>query len=188
MRLLAIDPGSEHSGFVEYAVLEDSYVRIAGSIRTLGTIVESGVETNEEILARCWRREHGGGTHLAIELINVFGKANSDVFRTCIWHGRFVEAWGAVEYSEITRAAVKQHLCGTARSGDSDVRAALVSLWGGEARAIGGKGRGKAKTAPGPLHGVTSHAWSALGVAVTWADLRQQQREAERLASTKGAA
>lgn len=42
--------------------------------------------------------------------------------------------------------------------------------WGGEAVAIGGKGRAKDKTPRGPLHGIASHAWSVLAVAVTWCD------------------
>jgi hypothetical protein len=52
------------------------------------------------------------------------------------------------------------------------VRQALIARWGGEAVAIGGKGGGKDKTPRGSLHGVASHAWSALGVAVTWGDGR----------------
>lgn len=60
------------------------------------------------------------------------------------------------------------HLCHTKRSDDSMVRQALIAQWGGEAVA-----RGKAKTPRRPLHGVVSHAWSALAVAVTWSDARR---------------
>jgi hypothetical protein len=66
---------------------------------------------------------------------------------------------------EVTRHEVKMHLCHTKKSDDSMVRAALIPRWGGEAVAIGGKGRGKAKTPRGPLHGASA-------VAVAWSDGR----------------
>jgi hypothetical protein len=72
----------------------------------------------------------------------------------------------------VTRHEVKLHLCHTKQCNDSMVRAALIARWGGEAVAIGGKGRGKARTPRGPLHGITSHTWSALAGAVTWGDKR----------------
>jgi hypothetical protein len=99
------------------------------------------------------------------------------VFETCVWIGWFIEVWGAEDYTKVTRHDVKMHLCHTKRSDDSSVRQALIARWGGEAAAIGGKGRGKAKTPRGPLHGVASHAWSALAVAVTWSDARQAGAE-----------
>jgi hypothetical protein len=68
--------------------------------------------------------------------------------------------------------AVRRHLLHAATGNDALIRAALIARWGGEAVAIGGKGRGKAKTPRGPLHGVASHAWSALAVAVTWGNGR----------------
>jgi hypothetical protein len=46
MRLLAIDPGSEQSGFVEYDP-------DAGA----GAILEHGIVANEILLARCWREK-----------------------------------------------------------------------------------------------------------------------------------
>ena len=51
-----------------------------------------------------------------------------------------------------------------ARKGNKDslVRAALIEMHGGDKSAAGGN-----KKNPGPLHGVSSHAWQALGVVVT---------------------
>jgi hypothetical protein len=125
------------------------------------------------LLARCWReRDPAQQHHLAIEMVDVFGMAGRTVFETCVWIGRLIEAWGAEHYTKVTRHEVKMHLCHTKNSNDSMVRAALIARWGGEAVAIGGKGRGKVKTPRGPLHGVASHAWQALAVAVTWSDAR----------------
>ena len=47
------------------------------------------------------------------------------------------------------------------RAKDSNIRQALLDLYGGDKRkAIG------IKAEPGPLYGIKSHMWAALGVAV----------------------
>jgi len=60
------------------------------------------------------------------------------------------------------------HLCKNNRAKDANIRQALLDRFpatgGGKAPQIG------TKKQPGPLYGVTSHLWSALAVAVTWAD------------------
>jgi len=79
-------------------------------------------------------------------------------FETVRWIGRFQQAWRDPEAVRlIYRHQVKQHLCGTQRAQDTNIRQALLDL-------IGPQG---VKKAPGPTYGVKSHAWSALGVAVT---------------------
>ena len=130
IRLLAIDPGSEQSGFVEYDP-------------DAGAILEHGIAPNEILLARCWReRDPTLEHHLAVEMIDVFGMAGRTVFETCVWIGRFIEARGATDYTKVTRHDVKMHLCQTKRSDDAMVRQVLIARWGGDAVAIGGKGRG----------------------------------------------
>ena len=172
MRLLSIDPGSEQSGFVVYA--PRCYGPLSDEL-----VLEHGVASNEELLARCWRtRGPDEPQHLAIEMFASYGMSvGKTVFETCIWIGRFIEAWGAKDYTMVTRHEVKMNLCHTKNSNDSNVRQALLDRWGGKEAAIGGKGKGKGKgnTPCGPLHGVASHAWSALAVAVTWADTRGGQ-------------
>lgn len=169
--LLAIDPGPQESGFVEYDPRAN-------------TILEHGTIANDQLLARCYRRRGAAGEHhLAIELIAAYGMSvGKTVFDTCIWIGRFVEAWGAIDYTLVTRHEVKMHLCHTKNSSNSNVREALIDRWGGEALAIGGKGSGKKKTARGPLFGVATHAWSALAIAVTWTDAQKFQPEPDPLA------
>jgi hypothetical protein len=164
MRLLAVDPGSQESGFVEYDP-------------DMHRILEHGTVDNEQLLVRCYkRRTLNGHHHMAIEMVDVFGMAGRTVFETCVWIGRLIEAWGTAEYTKVTRHEVKMHLCNTKRSDDSMVRAALIERWGGESVAIGGKGKGKDKTPRGPLHGIASHAWAALGVAVTWSDTKRAKQ------------
>lgn len=169
-RLLAVDPGSQESGFVEYDPRANA-------------ILEHGTIANNQLLARCYRRRSlAGEHHLVLEMVDVFGMAGRTVFQTCVWIGRFIEGWGARDFTTLTRHDVKMHLCHTKRSDDSMVRAALIERWGGEAVAIGGKGKGKKKTPRGPLHGVATHAWSALAVAVTWTDAQKFQPEPDPLA------
>lgn len=146
--ILAIDPGTTESGFV--FVLD-------------GRVIESGVEPNEAILRRI--QHHGG--KLAIEMIASYGMAvGREVFETCVWIGRFVQAYrdpAAVKL--VYRRDVKLHLCGSPQAKDPNIRQALLDLFprtgGGKTPQIG------TKSQPGPLYGVSSHAWAALAVAVT---------------------
>lgn len=125
--------------------------------------------------------------------------ASNELFVTVEWIGRFREAWGG-EFVHVARPAVKLHLCGQARAKDGNVRAALIDRFGGESALEGQtrcescKGRKRAKMrdggAPcvscngtgrwgevGALYGVSSHAWPALAVAVTYV---------EAIAATRG--
>ena len=69
--------------------------------------------------------------------------------------------------AELTRRAVKLHLCGSARAKDTNIRAALIDRFGGTG---GRRAAVGLKASPGPLYGIRSHEWAALAVAVTWHD------------------
>lgn len=145
MNWLAIDPGTSESGWV---LLRE------------GTVSESGVMPNEAMLTyvRSWPQMDGSPS-LAIEMIASYGMpVGREVFETCVWIGRFVQAWHSPdEVRMVYRKDVKLHLCGTPRAKDANVRQALIDLLGPQGT----------KKAPGPTYGVKSHAWPALGVAVT---------------------
>lgn len=151
--ILAIDPGTKQSG---WAVLE------------AGRVKDSGVSPNAHMLERL--RVVGGyikaGLHapmtLAIERFEARGMAIGDEsVETILWTGRFIQAWHDPEaVVRVKRSAVKLHLCGSNRAKDPNVRQALIDKLG----------QPGTKKAPGPTHGVTSHAWAALGVAVTAAE------------------
>lgn len=103
---------------------------------------------------------------MAIEMIASYGMpVGREVFETCLWIGRFIEAWGG-PYTLVYRRDVKLHLCGQARAKDGNVRQAIIDRFGGKQSAIGNK-----KT-PGPLYGVSGDVWQALAVAITFADTR----------------
>jgi hypothetical protein len=140
-RILAIDPGTHESGYVVY---ED------------GRVVTSGVMPNDDLLKIV---KDDNSDALAIEKIVSYGSAvGQETFDTCVWIGRFMEAWGVPgDVMLIPRRKVKAHVCGPGKWGDPDVRTKLIQRLGPQGT----------KKAPGPTYGVKSHAWSALGVAVT---------------------
>jgi len=103
---------------------------------------------------------------LVIEKIESFGMAvGAEIFETVFWSGRFAEAWGN-DFHRLGRKDVKMHLCNSMRATDANIRCALIDKFGGKEAAIGRK-----KT-PGPLFGISGDCWSALAVAVTWAETR----------------
>lgn len=141
--ILAIDPGTTHSGVVWFFG---------------GKPFSSGVYENREVLDFL-----AGDTYtVAIEMIASYGMAvGKEVFETCVWIGRFVQAAGPDRVRLIYRKDVKLHLCASPRAKDANIRQALIDRWGGKAEAIGSIKK------PGPLYAVKSHAWAALAVAVT---------------------
>jgi hypothetical protein len=147
--ILAIDPGTEQSGWVLY---ENDRVR------------DCGVMLNREILDAI---DRGGFDEMAIEMIASYGMAvGREVFETCVWIGRFVQASRDPDAVRLVyRRDVKLHLCGSPKAKDTNIRQALLDMFprtgGGKTPQIG------TKSQPGPLYGVSSHAWAALAVAVT---------------------
>lgn len=141
-RILAIDPGTHESGWCVYEA---------------GKVCTSGVWPNEQLLAELPRPPNG--QLLAIEMIASYGMAvGKEVFETCVWIGRYQQAWFAPnDVKLVYRGQVKQLLCKSARAKDANIRQALIDM-------IGPQGT---KRAPGPTYGVRSHAWAALAVAVT---------------------
>jgi hypothetical protein len=153
--LLAIDPGTTESGFVIYGG---------------GRVLASGVMENESLLMHVRQPRSFSEVDrtdyvvsIAIEMIASYGMpVGREVFETCVWIGRFIEAWDG-PHQLVYRKDVKLHLCNSPRAKDPHIRASLIDRFGGE----GAIGR---KAAPGPLYGVKSHAWAALAVAVTAQD------------------
>lgn len=141
--ILAIDPGTTESGFV---------VLLDGQVRT------SGVLTNDGMLQLLPEYAEQNYT-LAIEMIASYGMpVGREVFETCVWIGRFMQAWRKPDAVQLVyRKDVKSLLCGSAKAKDANIRQALLDM-------VGPQGT---KKAPGPTYGVKSHAWAALGVAVT---------------------
>lgn len=156
--ILALDPGPEQTGWVLFD----------------GELHGSGVLPNAELLGYLsigLAPVRGGSLEgpptIAIEMIASYGMpVGREVFETCVWIGRFMQAWHSPDAVRLVyRKDVKMHLCGTSKAKDPNVRQALLDLFprtgGGATPQVGTKGQ------PGPLYGVSTHAWPALGVAVT---------------------
>ena len=158
MRLIAIDPGTTESAWVVYEPFPSSMI---------GRVLAHGHEPNSDVLWSLRNNEHDADA-LTIEKIASYGMAvGAEVFDTCIWIGRFDEAWATSSIPHrrparlVYRRDVKLHLCGQSRAKDPNVRQAILDLYGGKAAAMG------RKAARGPLYGVSGDVWSALAVAIT---------------------
>lgn len=176
--ILAIDPGPLLSAYVLYAAGEEK------------PIIQAGHVPNAELRAMMQRGDFRRATaRLALETMTFMGSGvGASVFDTCIWIGRFQEVWlqGGGGSRLWTRPMIKRHLCQIEPLAETDakrekqrkeqatrkrkwswtlakdkhVRWALLNL-------IGPQGT---KARPGPTHGLSSHLWSALAVAVTATD------------------
>lgn len=148
--ILSIDPGSEKSAWCHF-----------DGERPL----QWGTHPNSEMLHALRTDWHPVDDLLAVEMIASYGMAvGKEVFDTCLWIGRFIEAWDkrGGEAQLIYRKQVKLFLCESNRANDSMIRQAIIDRFGpGKDKAIGRKAE------PGPLYGIKGDEWSALAVALT---------------------
>lgn len=156
--ILAIDPGPQESAVVLYD--EDSRLPVEACML-------DNYAARHVILS-------SGAEHIAIEMIQSFGMAvGQSVFETCLEIGRMVEVARRKHVSLVYRKEVKIHLCGSMRAKDANIRQAIIDRYpaegGGKTPQIG------IKSKPGPLYGITSHMWQALGVAITAAEKKEHE-------------
>jgi hypothetical protein len=152
--VLAIDPGPVQSAWLVYNA-ETSGIRGFGLI------------PNDQLRGQLDALSLDVGT-VAIEQIESFGMAvGREIFETVWWAGRFAEVAyrHSCDVAQVTRRSVKVAICADTRAKDANIRQALLDRFGG-ARAQG------TKRAPGPLYGISKDVWSALAIAVTWAEAR----------------
>lgn len=156
MNIIAIDPGTAHSGVATLA---------GGAWRFCA-------KAPNEALLRQLRGDEDlpmldlSATVLIEEFKNYGMAVGESSIKTVLWSGRFQEAWesrgGVVEL--IPRQAVKLHLCGSVRAKDANVRAALLD------RLPAGT-----KRDPGPMFGCTSHAIQAAALAAYWMEVKGER-------------
>lgn len=164
MSLLAIDPGTEQSGWV---VLNDDNTIHAFGITDNTELVNGLVRSFLRIPDSYGRLTTWEGYDLAIEVIEARGMPlGHETIRTILWTGRFIQASpNPGDALLVERRRVKSYLCGSQQAKDANIRQALINLYpptgGGKVPQIGVKGN------EGPLYGIKSHMWAALGVAAT---------------------
>jgi len=166
MDIIAIDPGSTQSAYVEYCE---------------GKVCEKGKFPNGDMVAIV--RIKRGLSHLAIEMPACYGMAvGKSVFETCRWVGVFQQAFGLDRTHLVYRKSVNKeegidsvcmHLCKNNRAKDSNVRQAIIDRFpatgGGAIPQIGTKAN------RGPLYGVSKDVWAALAVAITFTETFEAQ-------------
>lgn len=147
MRILALDPGTTETAFV----LWDGQ-----------KVLEAEHWPNAEVRQVLIGREYD---LCACEMIASYGMAvGREVFETCVWIGRFVEV-AREPVQLVYRKDVKLHLCHSPRAKDANVRQALIDRLGPQGT----------KKNPGPTHGMRSHLWAALAVAVYAFDAKAKE-------------
>lgn len=151
-KVLAIDPGSEWSAWVLIDAATCRPIRFDKNL-------------NADLRDLLWHS--GGYGHAAIEMVASYGMAvGADVFETCLWIGRFIEACGD-EPKLVKRHPIKLHHCHSAKANDANIRQALVDRF-----AHGEPNYGKGtKARPGFFHGFSADVWQAFALAVYAADV-----------------
>lgn len=155
--ILTIDPGPEQSAYLLYDPHAMAYPFVA---------LEHEIVANMALrdkLRSSWLSQ--GATACVLEKIEHYGMpAGESLFTTCLWIGRFIEAWGQdASYVLMPRREVKRHLCQSARATDATIRAALMDLY-----SLPGQDAIGRKKTPGPLYGISKDVWSCLALAVTY--------------------
>jgi hypothetical protein len=163
--VLAIDPGNRESA---YALLDNDR-----------RPVEAGKVDNELLRVRLPRLLNGyNTTEVAIEMVASYGMAvGAEVFETCVWIGRFLEAchqhwaspWPHRDPRLVYRRDVKLHHCGSVKAKDANITQALIDRF---AANVPNRGKGT-KAEPGWFHGFKADIWQAYALGVLVADMRE---------------
>lgn len=177
-KVIAIDPGSEESGYVivekdTYRVLDKGKKPNADVLRILIWTLYDAMEAHEEI------------PEVAIEMVASYGMpVGSEVFETCVWIGRFVQACnGSPAHPErVYRAEEKLAICKSPKANDATIRRALADRF-----AYGEPNYGKGtKKKPGWFYGFSADVWQAYAVAVTYIDRTKGENKHEGNESCEG--
>lgn len=98
---------------------------------------------------------------LIIEMIASYGMpVGAEVFDTCVWIGRFIQARKSSIYEYIYRKEEKMNLCQSMRAKDSNIRQSLIDRFG----IVG------TKKEKGFFYGFKKDIWAAFAVGVTYLD------------------
>lgn len=154
--LIAIDPGSTESAYVE---LDEKY-----------NIYEFDKVENNVLLEQLKNKSYDA---FVIENIASYGMAvGREVFDTCIWIGRFWQAATAKTKDYIYRKDEKTNLCGTMKAKDSNIRVALIDRF---ATFDFKNGKGTKKD-PDTFYGFKADIWAAMAIGVTYLDKKAGEK------------
>lgn len=165
--IIAIDPGDIESGFCVYGY----------DIKSNLKILEVGIEKNENILS--FLQTNGCDNKiLSIEMIASYGMpVGKEVFDTCVWIGRYIQAWG-FKYNLIYRREIKMHFCNSMKAKDTNIIQALVDRFGNVNKH--GKYSKGTKKDPGFFYGFSDDMWSAFALAAYQKDILDNESLSRR--------
>lgn len=154
MKILGIDPGTVDSGYVVFNPLDMQ-------------VIESGVVSNEELLQS---NVFDDADIICIEMIASYGMpVGQTTFETILWIGRYVQVciFKNKKFELLYKKKdINPTLCYSNKAKDANIRQAILDLF--PATGGGSVPQKGTKSNPGPLFGVSSHAFSALAVALTY--------------------
>ena len=161
MKILAIDPGPDACGLVVYCTDERRVL-----------VADKAKPTDDAVKLVSAMAVQGSAQLVACERVQSYGISGGSLLRTAEVYGRVLEraAFGGLQFRGLYRREVLRELdlLGARGNRDAAVRQRMIEMHGGTKRAACGL-----KSAPGPLYGVSSHAWQALGLAVAVASREQ---------------
>lgn len=162
MKILAIDPGNQDSG---YCVMDEQYKPL-----------QHGKERNADLIRMIYNGDLAADRCI-IEMVASYGMpVGKEVFDTCVWIGRFMQAAEDAIGDEMTdriyRIEEKQCICHDSRAKDANIRKALIDRFA-DHDMKNGKGT---KKDPDWFYGFAADEWAAYAVGVTWLE-KQKERE-----------
>ncbi len=147
--IVAIDPGTTQSAII--TMTEDYEIQ------------NMAISPNEDLVdLLIFFSKHSPILHskLIIEMVACYGMpVGRTVFETCVWIGRFIEAFKG-EHEMVYRKDIKIHFCNATKAKDSNIRQALVDRFGEPGT----------KKNKGKLYGIKKDLWSALAVGTYYLD------------------
>lgn len=154
--ILAIDPGNEQSA---WCLLDSKTLKPINFSKDKNRMVDVTIRFAPSDV-------------VVIERIASYGMAvGKEVFETCEWVGRFscTAESCRIPVAYVYRKDEKLNLCGTTKAKDANIRQALIDRFG----PVG------TKKNPGWFYGVSKDVWSAIAVAVTYADKQRDMKQFE---------
>jgi len=167
--ILGIDPGPVTSGVVLYDPVQGKVVEAWAKMPTYAVLVSARLRSMAGVHLDVWDLVNA---HLAMEHIVSYGaKIGGETIDTIEPIGRIKEAWSWIDENATykSRPDILEHITGNRKATPAECNYQLSKRFGGKDVAVG------TKKQPGPLYGVTSHAWSALAVAVVASDLLRKK-------------
>jgi Holliday junction resolvasome RuvABC endonuclease subunit len=166
MKILAIDPGTVQSGWVIYDTKKpDDPIDVSQTVREVTGKAAKMMDIVENNGLRFIILDKKLWDEFVIEEIESYGpkhQIGKETIRTIEWIGRFEECAAQRYWSmhRLTSRDVRLHLCGYMGADKPAIRRALLDRFGPQGT----------KKKPGVLYGVREHIWSALALAVVFAD------------------